>query len=156
MLCEYTQEHKEVMKMRIKSYRELSRLKTFEERFEYLKLGGVVGQETFGFDRYLNQAFYRSREWKRIRDQVIIRDNGCDLGILDREIFEYVMTHHINPITIENIENGDDCIFDLNNLICTSRITHQALHYGDASLLVKLPPERRKGDTNLWTAFSRL
>jgi hypothetical protein len=137
----------------IKSYKELSRLNSFEERYKYLKLGGVVGQETFGYDRYLNQMLYRSREWKQIRDRVIIRDNGCDLGILDREIFDVVFVHHINPITIEDIELGSDRIFDLNNLISTSKNTHQAIHYGDISLLSIMPIERRKGDTTLWKAY---
>jgi len=136
--------------MIVRSYRELRRLQTFEERFEYLKLGGLVGQETFGFERYLNQVFYRSREWKKARNDAIIRDEGCDLGILDREIQGRIIVHHINPITIEDIELGRPCIFDLNNLICTSHNTSNAIHYGDASLLPRLPKERRKGDTLLW------
>ena len=134
----------------IKSYIQLSRLSTFTERFEYLRLGGAVGRETFGFDRYLNQALYRSSEWRRIRDLVIIRDECCDLGIADHELYGRVTIHHINPITIEHIENGDDCVYDLNNLICTSHNTHNAIHFGDSSLLVKIPKERKKGDTRLW------
>ena len=134
----------------IKSYRELHSLRTFEERFDYLKIGGVVGRETFGFERYLNQNFYRSREWKHTRRDIIVRDNGCDLGSPDREIFGRIIVHHINPITIEDIEHGRDCVFDSNNLICTSQNTSNAIHYGDASLLIKFPQERRKGDTQLW------
>jgi hypothetical protein len=137
----------------IKSYRELRRLKTFEERFEYLKIGGVVGRESFGFDRYLNQQLYRSKEWKLTRNGIIIRDDGCDLGIHDREIFERIIVHHINPITIKNVERGDDCVFDSDNLICTSLNTSNAIHYGDKSLLIRIPQERRKGDTNLWRAY---
>ena len=139
----------------IKTYRELSRLPTFEERYEYLRIGGIVGRETFGFDRYLNQVLYQSPEWKRVRNDVIIRDDGCDLGILDREIFGRITVHHINPITLEDIERRARCVFDLNNLISTSHNTHNAIHYGDASLLPQLPKERRKGDTSLWTAYSR-
>lgn len=136
--------------MMIKSYKELRRLHTFEERFNYLKIGGVVGQSTFGFDRYLNQVLYHSGEWKHTRSLVIIRDEGCDLGIPDREIFKDLMVHHITPITMDNIVHRDMCVFDLNNLITTSYNTHQAIHYGDESHLIKLPQERRKGDTLLW------
>ena len=134
----------------IKTYSELRRLRTFEERFEYLALGGRVGHETFGRDRYLNQAFYRSIEWKQARRKAILRDNGCDLGIEGREIFDRIIVHHINPITPEDIEMSRDCLFDLDNLICTSHNTSNALHYGDASILMALPQERRKGDTALW------
>lgn len=138
------------MKMMIKTYRELCYLRTFEERFKYLKLGGTVGRETFGFERYFNQRFYRSREWKHTRNDIIVRDNGCDLGIYDREIFGRIIVHHINSITIDDIELGRDCLFDPNNLICTSHNTSNAIHYGDASLLFRSPQERRKGDTQLW------
>lgn len=134
----------------IKTYNQLCRLYTFEERFEYLKVSGIVGQSTFGFDRYLNQVLYHSGEWKRVRNLVIIRDEGCDLGIPDREIFKDLMVHHITPITMENIVHRDRCVFDLNNLITTSYNTHQAIHYGDESHLLTLPKERRKGDTLLW------
>lgn len=133
-----------------KTYRELRRLKTFEERYEYLKLGGVVGQQTFGFDRYLNQAFYRSKEWKHTRTGIIIRDGACDLGIEDREILSRITIHHINPINIDDIELGRDCVFDPDNLICTTHNTSMAIHYGDNSMLIKLPQERREGDTSLW------
>lgn len=137
----------------IRSYRELVRLPTFEERFEYLKLKGVVGNSTFGFDRYLNQILYNSSEWKRTRNDILIRDGGCDLGIEDREIFHKPIIHHINPITIENIENRDDCVFDPNNLITTSGTTHNAITYGDGSKLVRLPTIRRRGDTCPWKAY---
>lgn len=139
--------------MRIKSYSELRSLQTFEERYEYLRIGGQVGAATFGFERYLNQEFYRSREWRRARDEVIVRDNGCDLGILGREIHETIYIHHINPITIEDIENGSPLLFDPNNLISTTHTTHQAIHYGNKSLLRILPPERRRGDTDLWSRY---
>lgn len=137
----------------IKSYRELRRLRTFEERFEYLKIGGVVGCSTFGFERYINQELYNSTEWKQARTPIIIRDGSCDLGVEGREIFARLIVHHINPITIDDIERGADCVFDPDNLICSSHITHEAIHYGDASLLIKLPQERRKGDTLLWKAY---
>ena len=135
----------------IKSYRELRRLRTFEERFDYLIIGGVVGRETFGFERHLNQSFYHSKEWKYTRRDIIVRDNGCDLGVPDREIFDRIIVHHINSITIDDIELGRDCIFDPDNLICASHDTSNALHYGGkSSLLIRLPQERRKGDTTLW------
>ena len=137
----------------IKSFPELIRLRTFEERFEYLRLGGVVGRSTFGFERYLNQVLYHSREWKIVRRNVIIRDASCDLGISDRIIFNNLLIHHINPITIDDIENSNAIMFDMNNLICTSLNTHNAIHYGDASLLINLPKERSKGDTRLWKAY---
>lgn len=133
-----------------KSYRELRRIPTFEERFEYLKLGGVVGRPTFGFERYLNQTFSRSSEWKHTRRGIILRDNGCDLGIQEREIFGRIIVHHINPLTVEDIELGRDCLFDPDNLITTSHITSNAIHYGDKSLLVLVPEDRKKGDTALW------
>ena len=139
--------------MKIKTYKELSRLPTFEERFNYLKLGGSVGRATFGFDRYLNQALYQSREWKKIRNDVIVRDGGCDLGIPGREIFIRTLVHHINPIAVDDIEDANDCVFDMNNLICTSYDTHNAIHFGDESLLVRLPKERWKGDTTLWRTY---
>ena len=139
--------------MIVRSYKDLSRLKTFEERFDYLQLGGSVGRSTFGFDRYLNQTLYRSKEWKLIRRDIIVRDECCDLGILDREIRGLVIVHHINPITIEDIEFGNPLVFDPNNLICVGHTTHNAIHYGDKSLLAQLPKERRKGDTTLWKAY---
>ena len=140
------------MRTMIKTYRELRRLRTFEERFDYLRIGGVVGRETFGFERHLNQSFYQSKEWKFTRRDIIVRDNGCDLGVPDREIFDRIIVHHINSITIDDIELGRDCIFDPDNLICASHNTSNAIHYGGtSSLLIKLPQERRKGDTTLWS-----
>ena len=139
-----------LIKTKWKSYNQLIRLPTFEERFHYLKIGGLVGRETFGFDRYLSQSFYQSREWKHIRNKVLLRDNGCDLGDPEREIFAGPVIHHINPITIEDLEEGNDLVFDLNNLITTTHNTHNAIHYGSESLLVKLPRERTKGDTTPW------
>jgi len=134
----------------IKTYRQLRRYQTFEEKYAYLRLGGSVGRDTFGFDRYANQVLYHSSEWRQTRDKIIIRDDGCDLGIEGREIFKGLILHHINPITIEDIENHADCIFDPNNLICTSSNTHQAIHYGDQSMLIILPQTRMRGDTKLW------
>lgn len=137
------------MKM-IKSYSQLKKLKTFKERYEYLKLAGKVGESTFGYDRYLNQLLYNSPRWKKVRREVIIRDEGCDLGHLDYEIKDMIIVHHINPITIEDIENEDENIYNLENLICTTDRTHKAIHYGDERLLPQLPIERRPGDTCPW------
>lgn len=137
----------------IKTYKELRSLHTFEERFEYLKLGGIVGRETFGFERYLNQGFYHSYEWRLTRRDIIIRDNGRDLGVPDREIFGRIIIHHINPVTVEDLEQGNYCMIDPNNLICVSHNTSNAIHYGDSSLLLILPQERRKGDTHLWPVY---
>lgn len=140
-----------VVMILIKTYLELSRLKTFDERFEYLNLSGLVGDTTFGSKRYLNQMLYQTAEWKRIRDKVIIRDNGCDLGIAGREIEgQYILVHHINPITIDDILNRSSNVFDLNNLICCTKRTHNAIHYGDKKILLKEPITRRPGDTCLW------
>lgn len=120
----------EGMKMYSRCYSELTSLKTFEERFEYLRLDGVVGVETFGYDRYLNQLLYRSSEWKKIRNEIIVRDNGCDLGMDGYEIFISPLIHHINPITIDDIKNRNPIIFDSENLITTTLSTHNAIHYG--------------------------
>lgn len=136
--------------MKNRSYRELIRLDNFEERYNYLRLYGMVGQDVFGFDRYINQAFYSSKKWRSTRSEVIIRDNGCDLAIPDREIGGTIFIHHINPITLEMFENDDPLLFDLDNLICVSRETHQAIHYGDESLLIKDYSPRQPGDTKLW------
>jgi hypothetical protein len=136
--------------MRFKSYNELIQLKTFDERFAYLKIGGTVGEQTFGLERYLNQIFYRSTEWKHVRRDVIVRDGGCDLAFRGMEIYGRIIVHHIVPITIRDIDEGRDCIFDLNNLICTSHNTSNAIHYGDKSLLLMPPVERKRGDTLLW------
>lgn len=133
-----------------KSYKELSKLPTFEERYEYLKLGGTVGRSTFGFERYLNQNFYRSTEWRKFRNGILVRDNCLDLGIEGMEIVGRVIVHHINPITMDDITSGADCLLDPNNVICTSHITSEAIHYGDASLLPKPIIARSKGDTDLW------
>jgi len=134
----------------IRSYNELRYLRTFDERFCYLDVRGVVGDSTFGFERYLNQVLYHSKEWRRTRDGIIIRDAACDLGIEGREIFDSIIIHHINPITIENVERGDDCVYDPNNLICTSLNTHNALHFGGEASLKKMTKVRSKGDTSLW------
>ena len=133
-----------------KSYTELSKLKTFEERFEYLRLNGSVGEDTFGFDRIFNQVFYRSKEWKSTRDFVIVRDGGCDLGVEGYDVCERIMVHHINPITMDDINNRSPKLFDPENLISTSHRTHNAIHYGDASLLVTTPVERSANDTCPW------
>lgn len=134
----------------IRTYSELITLPTFEERFEYLKLGGTVGIETFGFDRYLNQQFYRSKEWKSVRDKVIIRDNGCDLGIEGREIYSRIIIHHMNPISREDIFNNADFLLNPEFLICTIKNTHDAIHYSDENLLIKDPIIRKQNDTCPW------
>lgn len=139
-----------VKSMTIKTYSELSQLKTFEERFEYLRLGGSVGSQTFGFDRYLNQIFYRSQKWKSIRDFVILRDNGCDLGVEGYEIHGRVIIHHMNPITLYDIEHESDNLIDPEFLISTVHNTHNAIHYGDRNLLVLEPIVRTKNDTCPW------
>lgn len=137
--------------MKIRTYSELIRLPTFEERFEYLKLGGEVGKDTFGFDRIFNQKFYTSKEWKRVRDFVIIRDNGCDLAHEDHIIYgSKILIHHMNPITLEDIENNTDILLNPEYLITTIHNTHNAIHYGDANLLPKDPIERTKNDTCPW------
>lgn len=136
--------------MRDRSYHELRQYETFLDRYNYLKLVGKVGVETFGFDRYLNQILYRSRKWRRARDEVIIRDNGCDLGVDGYEINDLIIVHHMNPITLEDIENEEDWIFDPEYLICCSKRTHNAIHYGDESQLPRLPVERRPYDTCPW------
>ena len=133
-----------------KSYRELIRLHTFEERYEYLRLGGVVGVSTFGFDRYINQSFYQSSEWKHIRREVILRDSGCDLGVRGFEINGALLIHHMNPIDSNDIVHGEDWILDPDNLITTTQNTHNAIHYGDRSLLKTKFVERKPGDTRLW------
>lgn len=136
--------------MRRRNYSELCRLVTFEERFNYLSLAGEVGAVTFGFDRWINQHFYRSREWKQARDYVIVRDNGCDLGTPGQEISHGVLVHHMNPMTPEDLEQGEVWVLDPEYLITTTHRTHNAIHYGDESLLRKAPVERRPGDTKLW------
>ena len=133
-----------------RSYLELVELKTFEERFDYLRLDGIVGAETFGSSRQLNQALYRSYEWKKIRDMIILRDNGCDLGIEGRDIFQQPYIHHLNPITKKQILDRDPILFDPNNLITVSYQTHQAIHYGDKSILLLDPIERFANDVAPW------
>ena len=136
--------------MSIKTYSELSKLTTFEERYNYLRLNGFVGKETFGFDRYLNQVFYRSSKWRSIRDFVIVRDNGCDLGIEGREIHGRIIIHHMNPITIQDITQQTEFLLDPEFLISTFHETHNAIHYGDTNLLIQEPVERKRNDTCPW------
>ena len=134
----------------IRTYSELCQLSAFEDRFDYLRLNGSVGKDTFGFDRYLNQQFYRSREWKRIRDLVILRDNGCDLGVEGYEIRGRILIHHMNPISIEDLQHMSDFLMSPEYLICVSHRTHNAIHYGDESLIVSAPIERSQNDTCPW------
>lgn len=137
--------------MSIKTYAELITLPTFEERYQYLRIGGQVGKETFGADRYFNQMFYKSSEWLEVRDLVIIRDYGCDLGIQDREIYGRIIVHHMNPISMEDIICRSKFLLDPRYLICTSKNTHDAIHYGDENLLIPSSPiERKKNDTCPW------
>lgn len=150
MRCETTKGTVIQMTTEIKTYSELITIPTFIERFRYLKLSGQVGVDTFGHDRYLNQMLYSSPEWKRFRRDIILRDNGCDLAHDDYEIYGKIMIHHINPITAEDIVLRDPKIFDPNNAISTSMITHNAIHYGDENLLFKEPIERTPNDTCLW------
>ena len=135
-----------------KSYSELIKIPTFEERFEYLKLEGKVGAATFGYERYLNQILYNSKEWKDFRNRIIIRDNGCDLAFEDRDIPRgaRLIIHHINPITVDDILSRDPCLFDPENVITTIKRTHDAIHYGDASLLYQNPVDRKPNDTVPW------
>lgn len=134
----------------IRTYDELIKLKTFEERFEYLRLGGIVGESTFGFDRYINQMFYRSPEWKKARREVIARDNGCDMADEDHPIGGRIIIHHINPIDLDDIEESTEFLLDLNNLVCVSELTHNAIHFGDKSLLPEEYTERKPFDTCPW------
>jgi hypothetical protein len=137
--------------MIIRTYSELITIPTFEERFRYLKLNGQVGVDTFGVDRYINQLLYqRSDRWKSVRNEVIIRDNGCDLGIPGREIYDRIIVHHMIPLTIEDIENESDFVFNPEYLISTAFLTHNAIHYGDEHLLMKDPVERTRNDTCPW------
>lgn len=134
----------------IRTYSELILLPTFEERFEYLRLGGKVGEETFGCDRYLNQILYTSPEWRSLRDKIIIRDNGCDLAIDGREIYGKIMVHHMNAITVEDILRRSEFVFNPEYLISTTMNTHNAIHYGNSELLYKDPIIRTKNDTCPW------
>lgn len=135
---------------KIRTYSELIKYSTFEDRFRYLSLKGQVGEETYGFDRWINQRFYRSAEWKQIRNSVIVRDSGCDLGIIGREIPDRIIVHHINPILVEDIAESSDYLLNPEFLICVSHNTHEAIHYGDESLLLTLPVPRAKNDTCPW------
>lgn len=134
----------------IRSYSDLIALETFEERFNYLRLNGQVGSDTFGFDRYLNQAFYKSPEWKKVRQEVILRDNGCDLGVLGYELNSRIIIHHMNPISIEDVLNRKSEIFNPEFLICTSHQTHNALHYGADARPLNIPIERTPNDMCPW------
>ncbi len=136
--------------MSIKCYSELIEIPTFEERFRYLQLNGSVGKDTFGFDRYMNQAFYQSREWKRVRDLVILRDNGCDLGVDGYTIYGKVLIHHMNPITVKDIATVSNFLMNPEYLICVSHDTHNAIHYGDENLIPKGPTIRTPNDTCPW------
>lgn len=136
--------------MSIRTYSELITIPTFKERFEYLKLDGKVGEETFGFDRYLNQSFYKSPEWRSARDYVIIRDFGCDLAMEGHEIFGKIIVHHMNPISMHDIINRTEYLLNPEYLISTIKNTHDAIHYGDGSLLITGPIERSKNDTCPW------
>lgn len=136
--------------MIIRTYSELILLPTFEERFEYLRLNGRVGTDTFGFDRIFNQMFYQSKEWKTIRDAIIVRDYGCDLGLEGYEIYGKIIIHHLNPISLKDIENVTDYLLNPEYLITTTHSTHNAIHYGDKNLIPKAPIERRKNDTCPW------
>lgn len=136
--------------MSIRTYSELITIPTFEERFEYLQLKSSVGKDTFGYDRYLNQVLYRSPEWKRLRNQIIIRDGGCDLACDGYDIYGKVLIHHLNPITVEDVLARSRKVFDPDNLVCVSHSTHNAIHYGDVDLLVTGPIIRTKNDTCPW------
>ena len=136
--------------MIIRTYSELITFPTFEERFKYLQLKGIVGEKTFGFNRYLNQLFYKDPEWLSVRDKVILRDNGCDLGMEDRAVGSRILVHHMNPITKEDILSRSDYLLNPEYLICTMKNTHDAIHYGDESLSFKNPVERRRNDTCPW------
>lgn len=136
--------------MKIRTYAELSTLLTFEERYQYLRLNGSVGETTFGFDRYINQKFYRSSEWKQIRNHVILRDNGCDLGVEGYEIHEKILIHHMNPIALSDIQNASDYLLNPDYLISVTLATHNAIHYGDETLLIRAPTVRRPNDTCPW------
>lgn len=136
--------------MSIRTYSDLILLPTFEERFKYLQLNGRVGDDTFGFDRYINQNFYKSAEWKRIRDQIIIRDNGCDLALEGYEIYGRILIHHMNPITVKDVELSTEYLMNPEYLICVTHNTHNAIHYGDEKQIITGPIVRTKNDTCPW------
>ena len=139
----------------IRTYDELITYPTFEERYNFLRLVGKVGEETFGYDRYINQMFYRSKEWKRIRDIVILRDNGCDLGVEGYDIHDKVLIHHMNPITADDIKYTSEYLMDPRYLITVSFNTHQAIHYGTQFNLITNPVERRPNDTSPWKTMNQ-
>lgn len=142
--------------MSLKTYSELIEIPTYIERYRYLKLGGKAGEITFGNDRYLNQALYASKDWKDFRRQIIIRDNGCDMGVDGYAIQGVILIHHINPITVEDVINRNDCIFDEENVISVAKITHNAIHYGSESLLtIDEIIERRPNDTIFWRRYGK-
>ena len=135
---------------KIRCFHDLRSLGSIFDRYEYLRIGGKIGESTFGFDRYLNQEFYRSREWRDARRAVILRDNGCDMGVCGYEVDKGLIVHHMNPITIDDVINKNPDIFDPEYLVCVSDRTHRAIHYGDVSLLPRGPIHRHAGDTCLW------
>lgn len=134
----------------IRTYSKLISIPTFEDRFKYLQLSGIIGEQTFGWDRYFNQFFYRSPRWRKIRDQIIIRDNGCDMAMEGYDIFGKVIIHHMNPLSIKDIESESEFLLDPEYLICVSHNTHNAIHYGDENLLPIIPKERTPNDTCPW------
>lgn len=138
------------MTTRIRTYSELRRIDSFEERYKYLALRGSVGQPTFGFDRYINQQFYTSSQWRQIRHHIIARDNGCDLGVDGYDIHSRLVIHHMTPMTVDDISYGDPSVLDPEFLITTTHQTHNAIHYGDERLLPRPLVERKRGDTKLW------
>lgn len=138
------------LRMKIRTYSELIMLPTYEERFRYLKLNGMVGRETFGFDRYLNQIFYNSGEWRSLRNEIIVRDNGCDLGMYGYDIHDRIYIHHMNPLMVRDFVESSEFLLNPEYLICTAFKTHQAVHYGDESFLEHAPVERRPNDTCPW------
>lgn len=136
--------------MKIRTYSELRMLDSFKDRFDYLRLEGQVGSSTFGFDRYINQSFYRSAQWKHIRNAIIVRDEGCDLGVSGYEIYDKILIHHMNPMTPDQLQEGDTDVLNPEYLITVSLRTHNAIHFGDESQLAHGPIERRPGDTSSW------
>lgn len=136
--------------MKRRTFGEMSLFESYEERYDYLRLDGEVGADTFGSDRYLNQHFYKSREWRDLRELIIVRDGGCDLAHPDYPIGDRIIVHHINPLTAKEVEEGGEGLLDPSNLVCVSHITHNAIHYGDSRLLRQEFVERKPGDTRLW------
>ena len=156
MQCEDILELNQLMKKMNRTnrnYSEMIKLKSFEERYNYLKLSGPIGIATFGFDRYLNQSFYTSYKWRQVRRDIIVRDEACDLAIPERSIFGAIRVHHMNPIAPEDLELEKDIVFDPEFLICVSHNTHNAIHFGNEKNLFTLPKERKRGDTTLWKTF---